>query len=224
MSFKQLNDFVKCLGVELISADHVHPRNYLSNSIFLNEILITLIRLGDGFRNQSYSMVHLLTLANVLVRMRYKNKRIFLFSIYFNNEPRTFSNVQVPPNNLTMFLRYDKMFVILFTSARDDDRYVTVLKSNETTTGSYVFIFGTAQDDISCNCTRRRSVLSQEINAQQVFKHFRRNESVPSNVTRIHLETLILDYFNFYFLSINFMSHSNFNQNLQFLQTIRNFT
>ena len=40
--------------------------------------------------------------------------------------------------------------------------------------------------DISYNCTRRRSVLSQEIIAQ-VSKHFRRSESVPSNVTRTRL-------------------------------------
>ena len=59
--------------------------------------------------------------------------------------------------------------------------------------------------EISCNCPRRRSVvtclflelhettflairsiLSQEIIAE-VFKHFRRNESVQSNVTRTHL-------------------------------------
>ena len=61
-----------------------------------------------------------------------------------------------------MFLRYDKMRVTLLTSARDDDRYVTVLKLNETTTVSYVFILGTAQDDISCNSTRRRSALPKK--------------------------------------------------------------
>ena len=70
---------------------------------------------------------HLLTLANLLVQFQYK-QRLFLFSIYLSNEPRTFSNVRVPSNNLTMFLRYDEMCVTLLTSARDDDRYVTVLK------------------------------------------------------------------------------------------------
>ena len=114
-------------------------------------------------------MVHLFTLANLLVQFRHKKQRLFLFSIYLNNEPRTFSNAQVPPNNLTMFLRYDKMRVALLTSARDDDRCVTVLKLDETTTRSYVFILETAQDDISCNSTRRRSLLSQEITSFQTL-------------------------------------------------------
>ena len=34
---------------------------------------------------------------------------------------------------------------------RDDGRYVTVLKLDETTIGRYVFILATAQGDISCD-------------------------------------------------------------------------
>ena len=75
----------------------------------------------------------------------------------------TFSNVLL--NNLIMFVRHGNMCVTLLTSARDDVRFVTVLKLDETTTGKYVFILGTAQGDISCNSTRRRSALSQEITA-----------------------------------------------------------
>ena len=52
-----------------------------------------------------------------------------------------------------------------------------------------MFILGTTQDDISCKSTRRRSVLSQEITAQQVFKHFPRNESVPSNREQLNITT-----------------------------------
>ena len=106
---------------------------------------------------QSYLMVHLLTLANLLIQFQ----RVFLFSTYLNNNPRTFSNVQVLPNNLTMFLRYDKMCVTLLTelddgryvnvpaTGRDDDRYVIFLQLHETTIGTRHF----------WNCTRRRSVI-----------------------------------------------------------------
>ena len=54
-----------------------------------------------------------------------------------------------------------------FATERDVGRYVTVLKLNETTIGRYVFILATEQDDISCNSTRRRTVLPQEITAQR---------------------------------------------------------
>ena len=55
--------------------------------------------------------------------------------MYFNNNSRTFSNAYVLLNNLTMFLRYDKMCVTLLTE-RDDGRYVNVLKLDETTIGT----------------------------------------------------------------------------------------
>ena len=147
--------------------------------------------------------VHLLTLASLLVQFQHK-QRSFLFSIYLNNVPRTLLNVEVPLNNLTIFLRYDKMCDTLLTSARDDDRYETVVKLNETTTGRCVFILGTARDDISCNSTRRRSVLSQEITAQQIFKHFRRNKSVPSNFTRTDVNLKFTYYFMKYSIKYKF--------------------
>ena len=50
-------------------------------------------------------------------------------------------------NNLTMFLRYDKVCVTLLTE-RDGGRYVNVLKLNETTIGTWHF----------CNRRRRRWV------------------------------------------------------------------
>ena len=53
------------------------------------------------------------------------------------------------------------MCVTLLTSAGDDDRYVTVVKLDETTTGRYVFIFATAQDNISCNSKRKYFQLSR---------------------------------------------------------------
>ena len=71
-------------------------------------------------------------------------------------------------NNIaTIIFRQDVRY---FATERDDGRYVTVLKRNETTIGRYVFIVATAQDGIYCKSTRRRSVLSREKTAQ-VFKY-----------------------------------------------------
>ena len=84
-----------------------------------------------------------------------------------------------------MFLRYDKMCVTLLTelddgryvnvpaARRNDDRYVTFLQLDETTIGTWCF-FATGRDN---------EPLFQGMTAQ-VSKHFRRNESVPYNVTR----------------------------------------
>ena len=89
---------------------------------------------GDGFGNQSYLMVHLLTLANFLL-------------VQFRHEKTT-------P------LPFLKVFTI--EDERDDGRYVTVLKLDETTIGRYVFILATAQDNTSCNSTRWRSFYSKK--------------------------------------------------------------
>ena len=61
---------------------------------------------GDGFGNQSQLMVHLFTLANVLVRIRYKNKRLFLSFCVFT----TMSHVPSSMCNLLNkrhFLQFD---------------------------------------------------------------------------------------------------------------------
>ena len=114
-----------------------------------------------------------LTLANLLVQFRYKKTTPLPFLGVFT----TMNHVppQIYKCCLTMFLRYDKICVTLLTSAQDDDRCMTFLQLHETTIG-----------------------LSQEITAQ-VFKRFRRNESVSLNVTRTilisttsyHVQTLV---------------------------------
>ena len=139
---------------------------------------------GDGFGNQSDLMVHLLTLANLLVQFQCK-QRPFLFSIYLNNEPRTFSNVQVPLNNLTMFLRYDKMCVTLFTEL-DVGRYVNNPATGRNDDRYMIFCNWTRRQsvrDIFCNCTRRRSFYPKKW-PHKFSDNFGEIWSVSTNVTR----------------------------------------
>ena len=68
-----------------------HVQKYL----FHKAIKVLCMLIGDGLENQSYLMVHLLTLANLLVQFRYKKATLLHFLNDLNNEPRTFSNVCV---------------------------------------------------------------------------------------------------------------------------------
>ena len=75
---------------------YIFPFHVINSWRFLFCWNVSCVLLGDDFGIQSYLMVELLTLANFLVQFQHK-QLLFVFSIYLNNEPRTFSNIQVPP-------------------------------------------------------------------------------------------------------------------------------
>ena len=41
-----------------------------------------LLKIGDGFWNQFYLMIHLVTFANLLIQFQHKKQRVFLLSMY----------------------------------------------------------------------------------------------------------------------------------------------
>ena len=91
------------------------------------KIVLTFVQIfGYGFGNQSYLMVHLLTLANLLVQFRCKNNPPSFSQYIWTMNYVSSQMYKCCFNNLTMFLRYDKMCVTLLTG-RDVDRYVTFL-------------------------------------------------------------------------------------------------
>ena len=77
-----------------------------------------VIKVGGGFGNQSYLMVHLSILANLLVQFQYK-QRLFLFFMYLNNDKTC----------LTLLTELDDgRYVNDPATGRNDDRYVIFLQ------------------------------------------------------------------------------------------------
>ena len=104
-------------------------------------------------------------------------------------------------NNLTMFLRYDKICVTLLTE-RDDGRYMNVLKLNETTIDRYVFIPPTGRDNDRSIQRNNRTTSFQIISAKLKC-------SVKCDANSILLDTFIdkIMYQTFYNMAVLYHLH-----------------
>ena len=122
--------------VDILKAFDSVPRKQIWQSLRKRGIKMKLGNnikaIGDGFGNQSYLMIHLLTLANLLVQFRHKNNASSFSQYIYNNETTYLLKCMCCFMNLTMFLRYNKMCVTFLTEL-DDGRYVNVLKLSEGT-------------------------------------------------------------------------------------------
>ena len=81
---------------------------------------------GDGFGYQSYLMIHLLTLENLLVQFQHKNNTSSFSQCIYKNDPL--------PKCISVALQFNNVSTIqqhvrYFDSELNDGRYVNVLKN-----------------------------------------------------------------------------------------------
>ena len=114
---------------------------------------------SDVFGNQSYLIVHLLTLANLVIQHRHKKQRLFLFSIYLQLKMRyLYSELSTCSNtNVVQWWTHDNWSMQIYMLNLYKQRGTYLIKCVSIAYNLTMFLW---QDVLytSYKCTRRRSV------------------------------------------------------------------